>query len=236
RGAALVSAAEPMARAVVDVVHPHESRRRASVLEDRVIDVRPRIGEHRIPETSVPGVEGAGGRDSPTAPLVEGAFGEHGLQVELEILRRLGQLRANSIDRFHLDVSFPNVLAASWPTRTSMASAASIPPRPPRLPRGSAVVRIVSRLSSQAPPGAIGPARRDPARAVAARETFPTLDLERRIALLPVAGAELVRLETVEHSERLRDRTADREVVDVHPADDAVRIGDEGRAESDPRL
>src|SRR5690606_39784592 len=135
----------------------------------------------------------------------------------------------------HLDVSFPNVLAASWPTRTSMASAASIPPRPPRLPRGSAVVRIVSRLSSQAPPGAIGPARRDPARAVAARETFPTLDLERRIALLPVAGAELARLEPGERSERLRARTADRGAVDVPPADGAGRGRGGGRAESGPR-
>ncbi len=55
--------------------------------------------------------------------------------------------------------------------------------------------------------------------------------LQRGLALLPVAGAELVGLQRVEHAQHLGHVAADRQVVDARPADDALGIDDEGRAE-----
>ena len=49
-------------------------------------------------------------------------------------------------------------------------------------------------------------------------------------ALLPVAGAQLVRLQRVEHAHHFLDITADAEIGDHDEADDALRIDDEGRA------
>src|SRR5882724_8733104 len=51
------------------------------------------------------------------------------------------------------------------------------------------------------------------------------------VALLPVAGAELVGLQAVEHAQHFLRVAADRQVVDRHEADDALRIDDEGDAQ-----
>src|SRR5882757_1261769 len=53
------------------------------------------------------------------------------------------------------------------------------------------------------------------------------------VALLPVAGAELVGLQGVEHAQHFLRIAADREVVHRHEADDALGIDDEGGAQAD---
>src|SRR5882757_8901212 len=53
------------------------------------------------------------------------------------------------------------------------------------------------------------------------------------VALLPVAGAELVGLQGVEHAQHFLRIAADRQVVDRHEADDALGIDDEGGAQAD---
>ena len=60
--------------------------------------------------------------------------------------------------------------------------------------------------------------------------------LERVFALLPVAGAELVGLQRVEHAQDFLRAAADRQVGDVDEAHDALRIDDEGRALRDSRV
>src|SRR5579883_292398 len=57
--------------------------------------------------------------------------------------------------------------------------------------------------------------------------------LQDLFAPLPVAGAKLVGLQRVEHAQNFLRVAADREVVDRHEADDALRIDDEGRAQAD---
>src|SRR6266851_4613660 len=52
------------------------------------------------------------------------------------------------------------------------------------------------------------------------------------VALLPVAGAELVGLQCVEHAQHFLRIAADREVVHRHEADDALGIDDEGGAQA----
>src|SRR6266481_1010335 len=52
------------------------------------------------------------------------------------------------------------------------------------------------------------------------------------VALLPVAGAELVGLQRIEHAQHFLRVAADREVVHRHEADDAVGIDDEGGAQA----
>src|SRR5216684_5384321 len=52
------------------------------------------------------------------------------------------------------------------------------------------------------------------------------------VALLPVAGAELVGLQRIEHAQHFLRVAADREVVHRHEADDAIGIDDEGGAEA----
>src|SRR3982751_6283647 len=59
------------------------------------------------------------------------------------------------------------------------------------------------------------------------------LRLQHLFARRPVARAELVRLESVEHAESLRRVAADVEAVDRDVLDHIVRIDDEGRAEGD---
>src|SRR2546429_5747210 len=54
--------------------------------------------------------------------------------------------------------------------------------------------------------------------------------LQGLFALLPVAGAQLVGLQRIEHAEHLLGAAADVEVGDVDEADDPLRIHDEGRA------
>src|SRR5580704_1480052 len=53
------------------------------------------------------------------------------------------------------------------------------------------------------------------------------------VALLPVAGAELVGLQRIEHAQHFLRLAADREVVHRHEADDAIGIDDEGGAQAD---
>src|SRR3546814_5772737 len=52
-------------------------------------------------------------------------------------------------------------------------------------------------------------------------------------ALLPVAGAEFVGLQGVEHAQHFLRVAADAEVVHRHEADDALRVDDEGGAQRD---
>src|SRR5258708_8149975 len=52
------------------------------------------------------------------------------------------------------------------------------------------------------------------------------------VALLPVAGAELVGLQRIEHAQHFLRIAADREVVHRHEADDALGIDDEGGAQA----
>src|SRR5882757_6417284 len=52
------------------------------------------------------------------------------------------------------------------------------------------------------------------------------------VALLPVAGAELVGLQCVEHAQHFLRVAADREVVHRHEADDTLGIDDEGGAQA----
>src|SRR5271165_282038 len=56
------------------------------------------------------------------------------------------------------------------------------------------------------------------------------LDVDRLLALLPVAGAELVGLQRIQHTQNLRRVAADREIGDVNKADDALRVHEEGGA------
>src|SRR5260221_6670204 len=53
------------------------------------------------------------------------------------------------------------------------------------------------------------------------------------VALLPVAGAELVGLQRIEHAQHFLRIAADREVAHRHEADDALGVDDEGRAQTD---
>src|ERR1700733_1291111 len=53
--------------------------------------------------------------------------------------------------------------------------------------------------------------------------------LQRRVALLPVARAELIGLQRIEHAQNFIWTAADVEVGHVHEADDALRIDDVGR-------
>src|ERR1700754_985303 len=53
------------------------------------------------------------------------------------------------------------------------------------------------------------------------------------VALLPVAGAEFVGLQRVEHAQHFLRVAADRQVVHRHEADDALGIDDEGGAQAD---
>src|SRR5690606_18471199 len=57
----------------------------------------------------------------------------------------------------------------------------------------------------------------------------PSGDLERVLAALPVAGAQLVGLQRVERAQHFLDVAPDVEVVHAHPAHDPVRIHDIGR-------
>src|SRR5690606_4954185 len=57
--------------------------------------------------------------------------------------------------------------------------------------------------------------------------------LEYFLAILPVAGAELVGLQGVEHAQDFLRIAADAEVVHRHEADDAFRVHDEGGAQAD---
>src|SRR3981189_3757817 len=54
--------------------------------------------------------------------------------------------------------------------------------------------------------------------------------LERVFALLPVAGAQLIGLQGVQHAQHFLGAAAYVEVGDVDEADHTVRIDDEGRA------
>ena len=54
------------------------------------------------------------------------------------------------------------------------------------------------------------------------------------LALLPIAGAEFVRLQAIEHTPRLIHIPADREVIDRSPADDPFRVYDEGGPQRNP--
>src|SRR3982074_1347919 len=53
------------------------------------------------------------------------------------------------------------------------------------------------------------------------------------VALLPVAGAELVGLQRIEHAQDFLRVAADREVVHRHEADDTLGIDDESGAQAD---
>ena len=53
---------------------------------------------------------------------------------------------------------------------------------------------------------------------------------QRLLALLPVAGAELVGLKGVERAQHLVDVASDREVIHRDEADHAIGVDDEGRA------
>src|SRR5688500_10990632 len=55
--------------------------------------------------------------------------------------------------------------------------------------------------------------------------------LQRVLALLPVAGAELVGLQRVEHAQDLLRVAADVQAVDRDELDDTVRVDQEGRAQ-----
>src|SRR5581483_9199050 len=62
---------------------------------------------------------------------------------------------------------------------------------------------------------------------------FMSSDLDRFLSLAPVAGAELIGLQCIEHAKRFGDAAADGENVHVHPADRPFRIDDERGAKSD---
>src|SRR6266849_2955243 len=58
--------------------------------------------------------------------------------------------------------------------------------------------------------------------------------LQRLLARLPVARAELVGLQRIEHAQHLLRIAADAEVIHRGEADDALRVDDEGRAQRHP--
>src|SRR5258705_1844075 len=58
-------------------------------------------------------------------------------------------------------------------------------------------------------------------------------NLQRGLARLPVARAKLAGLERIEHAYHLVHVATDREIVDAGPADDALRIHDEGGPQRD---
>src|SRR5215471_21336921 len=60
--------------------------------------------------------------------------------------------------------------------------------------------------------------------------------LEEGLALLPVARAQLVRLQRIEHAQHLFRVAAYAHVVDGNEADDALRVDDESGAQRDPFL
>ena len=62
------------------------------------------------------------------------------------------------------------------------------------------------------------------------------LDVKRFLALLPVAGAQLVGLQRVEHAQNFLRVAAHGKIGHVHEANDVLRIDDEGGALGDAGL
>src|ERR1700739_2989607 len=69
-----------------------------------------------------------------------------------------------------------------------------------------------------------------------ASRVFMSGRLQGLFALLPVAGAELVGLQRIEHPQHFRGAAADGEIRDVDKADHALRIHDVGGALGDAGL
>lgn len=59
------------------------------------------------------------------------------------------------------------------------------------------------------------------------------LDLQRLLTLLPVAGAQFVRLHSVQHAQGFVHTAAHREIVHIHPLDDAIGVHQEARTQAD---
>ena len=104
--------------------------------------------------------------------------------------------------------------ARSWGLRAAMAQATATPQSCARVsvPGCSTLCRFSSQVLRRVRDGV--------AQRLPARSSTGLLHLlrERLLALLPVAGAELVGLESVEHAEHLVDVAADAQVVHARPS------------------
>ena len=88
--------ADDVAEPVVDVVHPHQGRRREGVLDHGLADGAPGVREDGLEQAGVARRGRRSDRDAPALPGGEAPVGEHRLEVQLDVP---GEVREGLPDR-----------------------------------------------------------------------------------------------------------------------------------------